>query len=304
MLRLILVVATLCVSLGGAQGQTLVDPYTTTSPAVTEPAQPMNPYPNPYGYYPPPATAPVVQPPPLTPVAPVQPYNPYGTVGCMPQCCVPCPPQPQGYYYYPQAPLYYSRPVVPVYRLTKPVVVGPRIRRFSLGVHGTVMGVSQKIGDRDMVMGGAGIQLRIRSKGRFGFELKQDFLKGSFMNGEFERSSYPFAFSLMLYVFPNEDTRHFNIYFLAGLGAMADSVRLRNPQGYMVTQNFLEGLGQLGAGLELRWKWFAIAADARFLGLIRDSSTPPGSYYGDIDGAPVPKKSWGWQGNAYINFWF
>ena len=41
MLRLILVVATLCVSLGGAQGQTLVDPYTTTSPAVTEPAQPM-----------------------------------------------------------------------------------------------------------------------------------------------------------------------------------------------------------------------------------------------------------------------
>jgi hypothetical protein len=312
------VVATVGALVGAqaAQAQTLINPYATTPAApttVVEPAQPIDPYAYPYG------SGTGAYPAPVTPATPSYPstappvyQNGYWHNGQF------YPTQPQPYtpptvytpptYYYSPAPLprytysyYYGCGAGCV---KKPVAPREKIRRFSIGVHGTALGINQQVGGKDVVLGGAGLQLRIRSKGRFGLELKQDFLGASFLDGQFERTSLPFTFSLMLYIFPNQETRHFNLYFLAGFGGMWDQVKLIDQNGRRVRQDFLEGIGQLGLGAELRWRWFAIAADARALGLIRDSSSPPGSYYGDIDGAPIPKKSWGIQGNVYVNLWF
>src|SRR5262249_20391718 len=151
--------------------------------------------------------------------------------------------------------------------------LGPteRIRRFSLGVHGAVMGINQTVGTHDVVMGGAGIQMRVRSKGRFGLELKQSFLHTEYWNGNFQRTSYPFTFSLMCYLMPNQDKRHFNMYGLAGFGAMLDTIRVRDENNNLASQDFLEWMGHVGLGFELRFKWFAIEADARLVGLLRDS---------------------------------
>jgi hypothetical protein len=266
---------------------------------------------------------------PLAPQQPINPYpvvgQPYPTVPPLPPPTLPPPPAyDRGYYQYPDGqgncccccqncsapspPVYYAPPVsqIPVTRV--PLVLrktGPeeRIRRVSIGVHGTALYINQSHNE-DMVLGGAGLQLRIRSKGRFGLEISQGFLYGSAVHGNLERTSFPFDFSLMFYVFPNKDDRHFNIYGLAGIGAMADAVNVRDQNGQKVEQDFLEFNGHLGAGLELRFQWFAIEADARIIGMIRDGSDRPATYYGSINGAPVQDKSWGATGNLYVNFWF
>ncbi len=305
----LIVTAAMLLSVSAAQAQQLMNPYGTaaTPDPSPEPAQPIDPYAYPYGSGPGAYPAPTY-PAPTYPAAPApqQYQNGYWHNGQF----YPTYPAPT---YTPPPVYYYSPAPLPRYSyyygcgagcVNKPVAPKERIRRFSLGVHGTALGINQEIGGKSVVLGGAGIQLRIRSKGRFGLELKQDFLGAKFLDGNFERTSLPFTFSLMLYIFPNQETRHFNLYFLAGFGGMWDQVHLIDQNGRKVRQDFLEGIGQLGLGAELRWRWFAIALDARALGLVRDSSSPPGSYYGDIDGAPVPKKSWGIQGNAYINFWF
>jgi hypothetical protein len=167
-----------------------------------------------------------------------------------------------------------------------------------------VLGIGQTVGSHDMVLGGAGFQLRIRSKGRFGFELSQSFLSASYYNGGFERSSFPFTVSPMFYLFPNQDSRHFNLYVLAGLGGMPDTVKLYDENGARVHQDFLEWELHAGAGAELRFRWFALAADVRVLGLFRDDTDRPARFYNGVAGGPIPDKSWGVQGNAYVNFWF
>jgi len=287
---------------------------TTTTTTTTLPQQPIDPYaiPQPTAPPPPPATF-GLQPPAAGPG-----YYPAGP-----------PAYQRGYYLYPAQPsypVYYAPPRPYVYQpqpaccagcaracsypYSYPMVrrqpAGPqeRIRRFSLGIHGVVMGINQTIGKDDMVMGGMGLQLRIRSKGRFGLELAQSFMRADYWNGNFVRNSYPFTFGLMLYIFPNQDTRHFNIYGIAGVGAMLDSVDLRNQYNDKVTQDFLEWMAFAGLGAELRFKWFAIAADARFVGLWRDDNSTPAAYYSGVDGGPIPSSSYGYQGKVYINFWF
>jgi hypothetical protein len=190
----------------------------------------------------------------------------------------------------------------PVLTLRRP---GPKekVRRVSLGIHGTALYINQSHNE-DMVLGGVGLQLRIRSKGRFGVEISQGFLWGSAVANNLQRTSFPFDFSLMFYVFPNKDERHFNLYGLAGVGAMADSINVRNEYGHKVDQDFLEFNGHIGAGAELRFKWFALEADARLIGWVRDNSDHPATYYGSVNGAPVQDKSWGASGNLYVNFWF
>jgi len=305
---LLVFAVTLATSAAALAQQPIINPYEAevvppspaaatapAPPASTDPAQPINPYAYPYGSgqgaYPAPYGGYQV---------PAQPAYPSYSYPAQPCCCDPCANRPYyyGYRYANPQPTYYA----PSTYVLKPAAPRIKVRRFSLGVHGTAFGISQQVGGKDVILGGAGIQLRIRSKGRFGLELKQDFL--GFNSGSFERQSYPFTFSLMLYIFPNQETRHFNLYFLAGFGGMWDQVKLPDPSGRIVRQDFIEGILQGGVGAELRWKWFALALDARAVGLLRDSTTPPGSYYGDIDGAPVPKKSWGIQGNAFVNFWF
>ena len=286
---------------------------------------------NPYQEAPPPDEAP---PPVDTPAAPINPYGtqgpgygqpvypPPGTYGYQPptpgQYQSTPPNYQQGYYLYAapgQPPVYYAPPptiyVRPRLRCGG-MLCGTRrvakkwdgVRRFSLGVHGDVLWVNQSIGRDDMVLGGAGFHLRLRSKGRFGVEFSQSFLHADYWNGGFVRNSYPFMMSLMLYIFKNEDTRHFNIYFAGGVGVMPDSVKVRLQPGDEREQDFLEWMLHLGIGAELRFKWFAIEADVRGLAMALDPTDYPARYYDGIQGGPIPDGSFGVQGKLSLSLWF
>jgi|GEM_PF-3272686 len=279
-----------------------------------QPAYPAQAAPQSYPTYPPPA------PPAYAPrQGPIDPYSTYPTYPA-PRYAPPRVYQ-NGYYLYPaqpQYPVYYSPQLRcpancnngygwaqqrrPAARIT---AAGERIRRFSLGVHGSVIGLNQTVGGNNVILYGGGIQLRIRSMGRFGLELAQSVLQTeNYWNGNWQRTSFPFTFGLMLYVFPNQDSRHFNLYGIAGVGAMLDSVSLRDENRQKVSQEFLEWIAYVGAGAELRFKWFAIAGDFRFNGFWRDDSSAPAAYYKGVPGGPVPANSMGYQGKLNINFWF
>jgi hypothetical protein len=274
-------------------------------------AQPINPYGT--------VTIPAPPPPPMPPPPPA--YPPPSAYGYQPpvpgQYNSTPPAYQQGYYLYsaPGAPPVYYAPPPVVYvrpRLTCAQLCGlhraPKkwdgVRRFSLGIHGVVMGINQKVGNNNVVLGGAGFQLRLRSKGRFGVEFSQSFLGASYWNGGFTRYSYPFDMSLMFYIFKNEDTRHFNIYGLAGVGVMPDDVTIRFAPGDNREQSFLEWTAHAGIGAELRFKWFAIEADGRILGTVLDRTTTPGAYYNHVSGGPVPNSGWAWQANVHLSLWF
>jgi hypothetical protein len=304
-----------------AFAQAAIDPY---DDAAAAPAPP------------PAAVAPIA---PIAPAAPpagqlIDPYNVYPAppaYGYQPPSAgpavVPSPPQyQQGYYLYAapgQPPVYYAPPPA-VYRPACSAYCGcahaccaystcaPRrvirrwdgVRRFSLGAHASFLTLNQQVGSSAVTLGGAGFQLRMRSSGRFGFEMAQDFLHASYWNGAFQRDSFPFSMSLMFYIFPNSDARHFNLYGLAGVGIMSDVMTLRDENNLQVQQNFTEYTAHAGVGAELRFRWFGIEADARYLGLWRDNNTAPATYYGNVAGAPIPKSSQGVQGNLYLSLWF
>ena len=122
--------------------------------------------------------------------------------------------------------------------------------------------------------------------------------------GAWQRDTFPFSVSLMFYIFPNRDAHHFNLYGLGGVGLVADTVTLNDENRQQVSQDFTEVETHLGLGAELRFKWFAIEADARYMWLWRDDSSTPASYYGDVHGAPVMPSSQGIQGNVYLSLWF
>jgi hypothetical protein len=167
-----------------------------------------------------------------------------------------------------------------------------------------MLAINQQVGADQMMLWGAGLQLRIRSQGRFGLELANSYLKASLADGKFERESLPFSFGLMLYLFKNEDTRHFNLYGIAGVGGMLSEVNLVTPLGSSATQSFFEWMAFGGLGAELRFRWFAVAADARVVGLWREDGLGDAVYYQGVDGGPVPKSSYGYQGKVFLNLWF
>jgi hypothetical protein len=296
-----------------ARAQAPMEPYETTE-TVAQPA-PI-----------PPAQIPVQQ--------PIDPYSAYPAPPAYgyqaPAAGPPATPSPpayqQGYYLYPaqgQAPVYYAPPpqggcccccqqqAQPCgYRLNyAPTRVVRKkawdgARRFSIGAHVGFLTLNQQVGNDQVSLGGAGFQLRLRSAGRWGFEASQSFLHGSYWDGAWQRDSFPFSLSLMFYIFPNKDAHHFNLYGVAGVGLVADSVTLNDENRQQVTQDFTEVEVHAGLGAELRFKWFGIEADARYISLWRDSSDTPSSYYGNIKGAPVPASSYGVQGNLYLSLWF
>jgi len=192
------------------------------------------------------------------------------------------------------------------------------VRRWSLGVHGAVMGFNQVAGNERVVLGGAGFQLRLRSKGRFGFEAAQSFLHGSFLDGALVRDSFPFTTSLMFYIFKNEDTRHFNIYGLAGIGIQPSQVQVRFAQAQFVPvgrggvtrgedireQDFMEFEGHIAIGAELRFKWFAIDGEVRGVGLVRDNTDAPATFYDGVSGEAIPPTSLAIQGRLNLSVWF
>ena len=306
-----LAVAAFVLAIGAAaHAQAPIDPYgsqevTVEAPpaqtAVPQPIDPYSAYPAPpaYGYQAPSAG------PPATPSPPS--YQ-------------------QGYYLYPaqgQAPVYYAPP--PGYRggcccccqgqqqscgyasaprLVRPKAVWDGARRFSIGAHLGFLTLNQQVGRDQVSLGGAGFQVRLRSAGRWGFEASQSFLHGSYWSGAWQRDAFPFQASLMFYIFPNKDAHHFNLYGLAGVGLVADSVTLNDENHQQVTQDFTEVELHAGVGAELRFKWFGIEADARYISLWRDGSDTPSSYYGNRQGAPVQSSSYGIQGNLYLSLWF
>jgi hypothetical protein len=252
---------------------------------------------------------PVLNPYPVAPAYPPAPY-PYAPPPPMPRVYTPPPPPVvvQPYYVYPP---YYRPPVVYRAQLTcgqlcgrRPAPPLERVRRFSFGVHGTVLGINQQVGKDNVILGGAGFQFRFRGRGRVGLEVAQSFLHADYWNGNWQRDSFPFQLSLMVYLMPNDDNRHFNLYGLAGLGAMFDTIKLRDENRNMVSQDFLEWEGHVGLGAELRFKWFAIEADARAIGMLRDNSSGAAPLYDHVKGAPVSDKSYGFSGNLFLSLWF
>ena len=294
--------------------------------AVARAQQPLQPYETD-------TTETVAQPAPIQPApAPVpvqQPIDPYSAYPAPPAYgyqapaagppATPSPPSyQQGYYLYPtagQAPVYYAPPPSSCccccqrrcgYHLAPPLRrhVWDGVRRFSLGVHAGFLALNQQVGSDQVMLGGAGFQLRLRSAGHWGFEAEQSFLHGSYWGGAWQRDTFPFQLSLMFYLFPNRDAHHFNLYGLAGVGLVADSVTLNDENRQQVTQDFTELEVHAGVGAELRFKWFGIEADARYVNLWRDDSSTPASFYGNLKGAPVQASSYGIQTNVYLSLWF
>src|SRR5262249_28031626 len=106
------------------------------------------------------------------------------------------------------------------------------------------------------------------------------------------------------YIFPNTDDRHFNIYFLGGVGVVSTSMTLTDPFNIAVKQDFTEFEAHLGVGTELRFHWFALRADFRGVSLWRSAPHVPAAYYADVEGAPVPKQVYGFHGTLGASIWF
>ncbi len=226
------------------------------------------------------------------------------------------PPPPPLFIYPPSAyPVYRRYPVTPVYVPSPRLICNaclrrpppPKwdgVRRFSLGFHAMAMGINQKVGNNDVILAGGGLQMRLRSAGRFGFEIAQSFLHANIWNGGFVRDSYPFTTSLLFYLRQNRDNVHFNLYGLAGVGVMPDTVSVRFSAQDTRSQDFLEWEAHVGAGAELRFKWFGLDLEGRYAGLWRDNSDTPAAYYQGIPGGPVPNSSQAWVATGYLTVWF
>ncbi len=186
--------------------------------------------------------------------------------------------------------------------------VRERVRFISFGAHVTALGMAHQPLAGWGTLWGGGIQIQFRSRGRFGFEMSQDFLKGDLKavtdGPSITRKSYPFEFTFKGYILPNSDKHHFNMYFGGGLGAMASNLSYNNINIDGGSQNFLEWMIHADAGAELRFKWFALGLDGRVHGIVRDRNFGDGAYYGNISDGVVPASTWGLEGRGYMNFWF
>ncbi len=180
-----------------------------------------------------------------------------------------------------------------------------KVRRISLGAHLELLALNQKLGSDTAILGGGGVHLRLRNSGRFGFDFEQGFLYGENHNQTYRRWSYPFQWSMMIWFLPNnDDRRHLNFYALGGFGIMPDTLKVQFTSGDSRSQDLVEWMAHIGLGAELRFKWFAIEAEARFVGLFLDEVLTPGSYYSGVNYAAIPEASYGFQGKLMASFWF
>ena len=179
------------------------------------------------------------------------------------------------------------------------------VRRFSLGAHVGFLTLNQQVGNDQVTLGGAGFQLRLRSAGHFGFEASQSFLHGSYWGGAWQRDSFPFQLSLMFYLFNNRDAHHFNLYGIAGVGLMADSVTLNDENRQQVTQDFTEFEVHAGVGAELRFKWFGDRGRRALRQPVARRLVDAGELLRQLEGRPgAVASSYGIQGNVYLSLWF
>jgi len=180
-------------------------------------------------------------------------------------------------------------------RYTPPVQRGPV---FSMGARFTAMGVNQEVFGQKMNLLGGGVQLRFRNQGHWGFETGFDMLRANIGNDAFIRNSYPWTAGVMIYVFRNRPDNHFNLYGVGGLGLMADDITLYRGTQEERRQQFLEVMGHLGAGAELRFHRLAFSADIRAIGLALDTASSAGTYYQDVTSGPVPQSGIGYKANV------
>jgi len=194
-----------------------------------------------------------------------------------------------------------SRPR-PMPIISRPAPRGPV---FGMGVRFTTLGIrSQEVfGEKPTLMGG-GVQLRFRNQGHWGFELALDAMKSNIADGAFVRTSYPFTFAPMLYIFKNRPENHFNIYATAGFGLMASDISLYEGSRQERSQQFWEVLGQAGGGLELRFTRLALFADLRAVGMLLDQGSEPGKFYDGISSGPIAPSSIGAKANLGAMLWF
>jgi hypothetical protein len=211
---------------------------------------------------------------------------------------------PFGYFSYD----YYHRPVPPpppppqvihYSHFARPHFEPPP--RWSLGLHVAGSGLARAIGEESGGLGGVGFHLRYRHY-RWGTELAVDALGNRFLDGTVTRVSLPIQGSALLYLVPRGV---FNLYLLAGLRLQPTIMSYKLPN-LTDRQTFLEYGAHVGLGAELLLgRHFALTADVRGFGTIRDSVTEPGAYYAGLDQAAVlPDKSLGLQVNlgASIRF--
>lgn len=214
------------------------------------------------------------------------------------------PPAPRVYVqpYAPQPRMLQPRPLM---RTARPLPPPPRGPSVAIGLRASMLGVSsQQVFGQDVNMWGAGLLVRFRSQGRFGFELGLDAMRTEIGKGAFTRTSYPFTVSPMFYLFQNRPENHFNIYAVAGFGLMADDIGLYQGTPQQLSQQFWELIGQAGGGVELRFKRLALFGDIRAVGMLLDDSSPAGLYYQNVDGGPIPAQSSGYKVNVGALLWF
>lgn len=297
----------------------------TTTTVTTTTAAPVAPQ----ALVPPPAPmAPVAPPAPVAPVAPLAPMIPSGMGAVQgpiyfngPVWIIPAGPSapmapppapviqqlpPPPVFVQPPRPVVRTMPLMPAYRplpaskykVERGPVVAVGLRFSALGIG------SQEVFGKKLTMLGGGLQVRFRSQGHFGFELGLDALRANVNEGAFVRTSYPFTFAPMLYIFKNKPENHFNIYATAGFGLMADDLVLYQGTSQQRNQQFWEVLGQAGGGVELRFHRLALFADIRAIGMLLDDSSPAGQFYKDVDGGPIPASSVGYKTNIGAHLWF
>ena len=214
--------------------------------------------------------------------------------------------------YAPPAPRVFVQPPPPQTRVLLPrpmrtarPLPPPRGPSVAIGLRASMLGISsQQVFGQDVNMWGAGLMVRFRSQGRFGFELGLDAMRAEIGKGAFTRTSYPFTVSPMFYLFQNRPDTHFNIYAVAGFGLMADDIGLYQGTPQQLSQQFWELIGQAGGGVELRFKRLALFGDIRAVGMMLDDSSPAGLYYQNVDGGPIPASSSGYKVNLGALLWF
>jgi hypothetical protein len=125
-----------------------------------------------------------------------------------------------------------------------------------------------------------------------------------FRVGDVGRQSRVISATLMAYLLRNTRSRIFNLYVLAGGGYISSTLGLTNQYGRRVRQNFGEYEGHVGVGAELKFRWFAIDANVRAIGMLRNNRSAPAAYYANVDGAPISPRSFGYQGTISGLLWF
>lgn len=175
---------------------------------------------------------------------------------------------------------------------------------FAIAPRFSLLATNQLIGEDRLVMMGGGLELRFRLAGRVAFQVSLDVLHASLGSDQapFVRNALPIAGSVLFYAFRNVDPHRLNVYGIAGMDVIGSTVKW-TPVNGPVEQEFLELGGHLGAGLELRFKWFSLDADVRGL-LLGRTRSGAGSLYVNQDAGLVPAMSFGVQATASAMFWF